>query len=84
MSQRELKKLKKCFDKIDFECVFDCLLHSILKAYTENNSGSGSIDYWEFYDFLQEPKTVFSERLFEMIEMNNDGTVRSFSFCDLS
>nr|CCA23416.1 conserved hypothetical protein [Albugo laibachii Nc14] len=56
VGQRELLKLKKCFDKIDFD-------------------GSGSIDYSEFYDFLQEPKTVFSDRLFQMIEMNNDGTI---------
>lgn len=38
---------------------------------------SGFIDYDEFFEFIDETKTPFSESLFKMIDADSNGTVRS-------
>lgn len=40
-------------------------------------SSSGLIDYDEFFEFIDETKTPFSEGLFRMIDSDNNGTVRA-------
>lgn len=39
-------------------------------------SASGVIDYDEFFEFIDETKTPFSEGLFRMIDADSNGTVR--------
>jgi hypothetical protein len=41
-------------------------------------SSSGVIDYDEFFEFIDETKTPFSEGLFRMIDADSNGTVGFF------
>jgi hypothetical protein len=48
----------------------------LLSQPTDLCSQSGSIDYDEFFEFIDERKTPFSEGLFRLIDADSNGTVR--------
>ncbi|GLE00145.1 hypothetical protein PINS_up008872 [Pythium insidiosum] len=55
-----------------------CWLLVVLLTLTRGGfiSQSGVIDYDEFFEFIDERKTPFSEGLFRMIDADSNGTVR--------
>lgn len=87
VGQHELKKFKQCFRQIDLEYLCKLARRLIARLTRETylvilllvclaSSASGMIDYDEFFEFIDETKTPFSEGLFRMIDADSNGTVR--------